>query len=82
MLINWPKQASNDVKNLIHNTNEYKFHLKTLREFSKAVMYFSERSLPLGLAFYSEVENALVMLPKILPQSFAVRRMKIFSEVD
>lgn len=64
MLINWQKQASNDIKSLFHNTNEYKFHLKTLREFSKTVMYFSEKSLPLGLAFYSEVENAISPVAK------------------
>ena len=43
---------------------KYKFHPEALHEFSESVMYYSEKRLPLGLAFYSEVENAINKIEK------------------
>lgn len=41
---------------------KYKFHPEALQEFSESALYYSDKSLSLGLAFYSEVENTICIL--------------------
>ena len=37
----------------------YSFHPEARAEFKEATIYYSEKSPSLGVAFYSEVENAI-----------------------
>ncbi len=43
---------------------KYKFYPEAFHEFRESVIYYSEKSLPLGLAFYFEVENAINKIVK------------------
>ncbi len=38
---------------------KYVFHPEALIEFSEATIYYSEKNLKLGLAFYTEVKNTI-----------------------
>ena len=38
---------------------KYKFHPEALHEFSESVIYYTDKSSSLGIAFYSEVERAI-----------------------
>jgi plasmid stabilization system protein ParE len=43
---------------------KYKFHPEAQIEFSESVLYYSEKNLKLGTAFYTEIENVICKITK------------------